>query len=131
MLPGTPTRCPIKHENLESCLAIARKKIENEYGSSADTQFAVQITTEERVLSWDKMTPRYVFQANGREDEDKERGKRETFLEFMVKNSHLYSEQEDRPHQLAPCRPGYSRVMDMRTGLMFEVEKAGLPQKDK
>ncbi len=30
-----------------------------------------------------------------------------------------------------PCHPGYGRVMDMRTGLMFEVEKAELPQKEK
>ncbi len=76
--------------------------MEREYVSSTDTQFDVQIYTEVRVQNLDKFAPRSDFEATVKKDKDKEKWKRETFIEFMVKNSHLYSEQEDQPHQSFP-----------------------------
>jgi hypothetical protein len=72
------------------------------------------------------------FQANEKENKQKGRVMRETFPEFMRRNPHFFSVQEDRPNQpYPPCRPGYRRVMDMRTGLTFEIEKAKLPLMEK
>jgi hypothetical protein len=69
----SPTKCPNKQENLESCLAMARIKMEKEYGSSTDAHFALQISTEVNVENLDKFAP-----------------------DSMARNPHFYSEQEDR-----------------------------------
>ncbi len=73
--------------------------MENEYGASTDTQFAVQISTEVRVQNLDKIAPQYEIQ---NKDKDEKKEKRETFLEFMVRYPYLYSEQEDKPYQSYP-----------------------------
>ncbi len=113
-------------------MAMTRTKMENEYGASTDTQFAVQISTEVRVQNLDTFAPKSDFKTRGKEEEQKGKVKRETFPEFKARNPHFFSEQEDRPHQpYPPCRPGYRRVMYLRSGLTFEVEKEGLPQKEK
>ena len=106
--------------------------MENEYGVSTDTQFAVQISTEVRIQNLDTFALKSDVKASGKEEAQKGKVKRETFPEFMARNPHFFSEQEDRPHQpYPPCRPGYRRVMDLRSGLTFEVEKANLAQKEK
>ena len=89
---GSPTKYPIKQKNLESCLALARKKIEEKFGATTDAQFTVQISTEVRVQNVDKFVPYLDFKANGKEDKQKERVKRETFPEFMKRNPHFFSE---------------------------------------
>jgi hypothetical protein len=73
-----------------------------------------------RVQNLNKISPRSEFQANGKEDKDKGKGKSETFLEFTMGAPHFYSEQEDRPHQSYPT---VDQVMDMCTGLMFAVKR--------
>jgi hypothetical protein len=106
--------------------------MENEYGVSTDTQFAVQISTEVRIQNLDTFALKSDVKASGKEEAQKGKVKRETFPEFMARNPHFFSEQEDRPHQpYPPCRPGYRRVMDLRSGLTFEVAKANLSQKEK
>ncbi len=66
---NSPTKYPLKQENLESCLAMARTKMENEYGASTDTQFAVQISTEVRVQNLDTFAPKSDAKASEKEEQ--------------------------------------------------------------
>jgi hypothetical protein len=68
---------------MESCLAIARTKMENEYGASTDTQFAVQITKEVRIQNLDTFALKSDVKTDGKEKAKKGKVKRETFPEFM------------------------------------------------
>ncbi len=102
ILLNSPTENPLKQENLESCLAIARTKMEDQFGASANTQFTVQISTEVRVQNMGGVAPPTEVTVPGKEDEQKERVKRETFSEFVRRNPHFFSEQEDRLTQHTP-----------------------------
>jgi hypothetical protein len=73
ILLNSPTEYPLKQENLESCLAMARTKLENEYGATADTQFAVQISTEVRVQNLETFALKSDFKTSGKEEEKKEK----------------------------------------------------------
>ncbi len=76
--------------------------MEEEYGASTDTQFAVQTSTEVRVQNFDKFAPRSYFKATEKEDKQKGKVKRETFRKLMKNNPHVFNELEDRPHQSYP-----------------------------
>jgi hypothetical protein len=70
---NSPTKYPLKQENLESCLAMARTKMENEFGASTETQFAVQISTEVRVQNLDTFTLKSDIKASEKEEEKREK----------------------------------------------------------
>lgn len=99
---------PLKQKNLESCLALAKTKMEEKFGATTGAQFNLKISTEVRVQNLDNLAPKLDFLANEKENKQKGRVMRETFPEFMRRNPHFFGVQEDRPNQ--PYPPLSTRV---------------------
>ncbi len=58
---------------------MARTKMENEYGVSTDTQFAVQIFTEERVKNLDTFASKSDAKTDGKEEAQKGKSEKRNF----------------------------------------------------
>ncbi len=80
---NSPTESPLKQENLESYLAVARTKMEDQFFASENTQFTVQISTEVRFQNLGKVTPATDVTVNVKEDKQKKREKRNLLGMFL------------------------------------------------
>ena len=76
--------------------------MEEKFGATTGANFNVKISTEVRVQNLDNLAPRLDFLANEKENKQKGRVMRETFPEFMRRNPHFFSVQEDRTNQTYP-----------------------------
>ncbi len=62
-------------------------------------EFQSKNSTEVRVQNLDNLVPKLDFLANEKENKQKGKMTRITFTEFMRRNPHFFSIQEDRPNQ--------------------------------